>query len=150
MRGPRVRRHRLAALGACTTALAAGASTARAQAPEDGILGFSPDGVAAQLRDEATFRGTVSPASAASTSRALSATPQRIGTPGVRRSQAYAVALLRSYGLRPTTPSYDVYVSRPNRIQVTMRKPYFRPLAVKERGFPWQRDFEDVVVGYNA
>jgi N-acetylated-alpha-linked acidic dipeptidase len=31
-----------------------------------------------------------------------------------------------------------------------MTAPYTRSLATKEHGFPWQEEFEDVVVGYNA
>ena len=45
--------------------------------------------------------------------------------------------------------SYDVYLSRPERIQVSTTNPS-RQLSVKEKPFPWLHDFGDVVDGYNA
>lgn len=130
-------------------ALAAAAPSAAAQegAP---ILGFTSEHARAQQTYERAFTGGVRADVIANTSRALSRRPQLVGTEGVRRAQQISVQRLRAYGLDVTTPSFDVYLSRPRSVSVTMTAPYTRPLATKERGFPWQEDFEDVVVGYNA
>ena len=45
------------------------------------------------------------------------------------------------------TPNSDIPL---NKIQVTMTKPYRREARVKEPRFPWQRYYDEVVVGYNA
>ena len=46
--------------------------------------------------------------------------------------------------------SYDVYLSRPERIQVSMTKPYRGSCRSRRSRFPWLQDFGDVVDGYNA
>ena len=128
-------------------ALAVVAAPAEAQDP---ILGFSEQSAEHQRAYESLFQEGVSAETIGRTSRALSRNPQLIATPGVQRSFEYSVDRLRSYGLDVSTPSYGVYASRPEDVQVTMTAPYTRRLANKEDGFPWLRDFEDVVVGYNA
>lgn len=142
-------RRRLAVAAVSMTALAV-CAPASAQDGDTPILGFTDDSAAAQQTYEARYLRGVSADSIARTSRQLSRVPQLVGTPGVRRAQQISVERLRSYGLKVTTPTYGVYISRPERISVTMTAPYTRTLANKERGFPWQEDFEDVVVGYNA
>jgi len=92
----------------------------------------------------------VSATEAGQISRALSVRPQLIGSPGNRRSFALSAAVLRRYGLRVRPASYDVYISKPESIQVTMTAPERRELQVKEPPYPWQRYFDEVVVGYNA
>jgi N-acetylated-alpha-linked acidic dipeptidase len=84
------------------------------------------------------------------TSRTLSRQPRLTGTAGLSRTFAFSVKRLRSYGLKVSTPSYRVYASHPRDISVTMTGPYTRRLANKERAFPWHREFDDVLVGYNA
>jgi N-acetylated-alpha-linked acidic dipeptidase len=130
--------------GATFAALAASAA---AQEP---IIGFTEQSSELERAYEQRFQQRVSPEVIGRTSRALSRRPQLIATSGVRRSFEYSVQRLRRYGLDVSTPSYGVYASRPRDISVMMTAPYTRRLANKEHGFPWQRDFEDVVVGYNA
>jgi N-acetylated-alpha-linked acidic dipeptidase len=146
MQKPSIARGSLAAavIGA---ALTTGVSSAAAQSS---ILGFTRESANLQAAYEDAFTRGVSADAIANASRALSRRPQLVGTEGVRRSQQISVQRLRSYGLDVTTPGYDVYLSRPRSISVTMTSPYTRPLATKEHGFPWQENFEDVVVGYNA
>ena len=127
--------------------LLAPAAPARAESP---ILGFTERSAAAQQAYETRFQDRVSPEVIGRTSRALSRRPQLIATEGVRRALEYSVSRLRSYGLDVSTPSYGVYASRPRDIEVTMTAPYTRRLSNKERSFPWHRDFDEVVVGYNA
>ena len=146
MRTPSARR-RFTAVVLSTTAFGGLAAAAGAQEP---ISGFTARGAQMQRAYEERFQQGVSPDVIGSTSRALSVTPQLIATPGVRRAFEYSVQLLRSYGLDVSTPGYGVYASRPRDIRVTMTAPETRRLSNKERPFPWHRDFDDVVVGYNA
>ena len=147
MSRPSSRRLVPAALGAAL-ALAAAAAPAAAQDPP--IAGFTAAGAERQQAYEDAFTRGVSAEDIARTSRRLSDRPQLIGTPGVRRSQQISVDKLRSYGLDVSTPGYTVLATRPEQIQVTMTAPYRRTLATRERGFPWQEHFEDVIPGYNA
>jgi N-acetylated-alpha-linked acidic dipeptidase len=121
-----------------------------ASAQPGGIEGFAPDHTAAQRQAEARFQRGVSPQVAGELSRTLSVRPQLIGSPGNRRSGAYSAATLRGYGLRVRRAPYDVYITRPESIEVSMTAPKQRRLEVKEPRFPWQRYFNEVVVGYNA
>ena len=147
MRNPSVawRRFGMAAIGAA--ALLAAPATAGAQEP---ILGFTEDGAAAQRDYEARYLDRVSADAIRRNSRSFSQIPQLVGTPGDRRTQQLSVERLRRYGLDVSTPTYGVYLSRPRSIGVTMTAPHAHTLATKENGFPWQKDFDDVVVGYNA
>ena len=147
MSRPSSRRLVPAALGAAL-ALAAAAAPVAAQDPP--IAGFTAAGAERQQAYEDAFTRGVSAEDIARTSRRLSDRPQLIGTPGVRRSQQISVDKLRSYGLDVSTPGYSVLATRPEQIQVTMTAPYRRTLATRERGFPWQEHFEDVIPGYNA
>ena len=146
MRTPSARR-RFTAVVLSTTAFGGLAAAAGAQEP---ISGFTERGAQMQRAYEERFQQGVSPDVIGSTSRALSVTPQLIATPGVRRAFDYSVQLLRSYGLDVSAPGYGVYASRPRDIRVTMTAPSTQRLSNKERPFPWHRDFDDVVVGYNA
>ncbi len=138
------------ALGvAVLCAFAFGASAASALA-EDPILGFTDAHSQQQRAYESRYQNGVNPRTIQNTSRALSRKPQLVGTDGSRQSFEYSVERLRSYGLDVSTRTYSVYSSRPLDVSVTMTKPYTRQLATKENGFPWQRNFDDVVEGYNA
>jgi N-acetylated-alpha-linked acidic dipeptidase len=101
-------------------------------------------------RPNSDSSGAISANSTGPFSRTVSRRPQLIGSPGNRDAFNFSVQTLRSYGLRPQRHSYDVYISRPNKIQVTMTKPYRRDAAVKEPRFRGQEYFDEVVVGYNA
>jgi N-acetylated-alpha-linked acidic dipeptidase len=60
------------------------------------------------------------------------------------------LARLRGYGLQAHKQSYSIWVSRPRSIKVSMTKPTLRFATLKERRYPWMKDYGDVVVGYNA
>ena len=144
-----VRARRLTALVAIGAASVATGATSAAQADEP-ISGFTPDHSAEQQRAEQRFQQAVSANRIGRFSRTVSRRPQLIGSPGNHDTFNYSVQTLRSYGLKVRRSSYDVYISRPNKIQVTMTKPYRRELRVKEPRFPWQRYYDEVVPGYNA
>jgi N-acetylated-alpha-linked acidic dipeptidase len=130
---------------------AAGATTAQsALQGDEPIAGFTLEGSAAQRRAEARFQRGVSAAEAGDLSRALSVRPQLIGSPGNRRAFDLSAAALRGYGLSVRGTPYDVYISRPESIAVTMTAPTRQELEVKEPPYPWQQYYDEVVVGYNA
>jgi N-acetylated-alpha-linked acidic dipeptidase len=143
-----VRARRLTAVVAIGASVAT-AATSAAQADEP-ISGFTPDHSAQQQRAEQRFQQAVSANRIGRFSRTVSRRPQLIGSPGNHDTFNFSVQTLRSYGLKVRRSSYDVYISRPNKIQVTMTKPYRRELRVKEPRFPWQRYYDEVVPGYNA
>ena len=139
---------RLWLAGATACVLAVTATPAIAQ--EAPISGFTAEHAAEQRAYEAAYTAGVSAEDIGRTSRRLSSRPQLIDTPGVRRAEQISIDTLRSYGLDVSSARYSVYASRPEHIGVTMTAPDRRELATKERGFPWQERFDEVVVGYNA
>jgi N-acetylated-alpha-linked acidic dipeptidase len=150
LRSPLSPIRRLLAVLPALLLLMAAIDVSGASAQAGGIEGFAPDHTAAQRQAEARFQRSVSPQVAGELSRTLSVRPRLIGSPGNRRSGAYSAATLRGYGLRVRRAPYDVYITRPDSIEVSMTAPEQRRLEVKEPRFPWQRYFNEVVVGYNA
>ena len=150
MRG-RSMRGRVALLAACGLVCAGGAGSAGAQADAGDLDGFTPGHAAMQRAYEARFQQGVSAQDIGRLSRGLSRRPHRVGTENQQAVIRASLAKLRSYGLDARMHSYDVYLSRPEQIQVSMTKPGPpRQLSVKEKPFPWLQDFGDVVDGYNA
>src|SRR4051794_39936358 len=141
-------RGRLVLLAACAMAFAGVVGAAQAQ--EGDLDGFTPGHAAQQQQYEARFQQGVSADSLGRLNRGYSRRPHVVGTDNQARVVESALAKLRSYGLNAHLQSYDVWISRPESIQVSMTKPYLRSATVKEKPMPWSRDFEDVVVGYNA
>src|SRR5687767_6057320 len=133
---------RLAAATAIVSLAAAG--TAAAQSPDAPLPGYGGERTAQQRAYETAFQNGVSAAGAGNTSRRLSRSPGLIGTQGVREDALYSLDRLRGFGLAPRLASYDVWISKPRSIAVTMTAPTSRRLANKEKGFPWQVDFDDV------
>jgi large conductance mechanosensitive channel protein len=128
--------------------IATGMSTAAHADPP--IPGFTPGHSAEQQQAEQSFQRAISANDIGRFSRTVSKRPQLIGSPGNREAFKHSLKTLRGYGLRVKSASYDVYISRPEKIQVTMTKPFRREARVKEPRFPWQRYYDEVVVGYNA
>jgi N-acetylated-alpha-linked acidic dipeptidase len=143
---PATARALAAALAVCA-AFPAQAASAR---PDPAIHGFTHAGAKAQQTYERRFQSLLSADVIRRTSRFLSQRPRATGTVGSRRAFRYSVGRLRAYGLIVSTPSYSVYASRPRHVAVTMTAPYTRQLANRERAFPWQRHYDEVLVGYNA
>ncbi len=141
-------RHALARVSACALALAA--TTGVAQAQTGDLDGFTPDHAALQRQYEARFQEGVSADDMRALSRGFSRRPHLVGTPSQRRVAESALAKLRGYGLDAQLQSYDIYISRPESIQVSMTKPYLRQASVKEPELPGMEDYEDVVPAYNA
>jgi N-acetylated-alpha-linked acidic dipeptidase len=126
-----------------TLALSGAASAQR-------LPGFTERKSAAQRQLERSFQAGVSRRSAARNSAILSERPGLIATPGLAQDRRYALSTIRRYGLRPRLEDYGVYISKPNKIGVTMTAPSHYQARVKEPRFPWQRHFNEVVVGYKA
>lgn len=135
----------LATAAVLSTLLSPGAGAA-----PDPLPGFTPEHSSEHRQLERTFRSAIAPEQARGLSTALSSHPQLVGTPGALRSAEYSVAKLRSWGLNARLDSYGVYASQPRNIAVSMTAPQRRELAVKERRYPGQRHYEDLVDGYNA
>ena len=113
-------RHPLACVSACALALAATTGVARAQD------GFTPQHAAQQRQFEASFQEGVSADDMRSLSRSFSRRPHLVGTPNQRRVVESALAKLKSYGLDASMQSYDIYISRPESIQVSMTNQFPR------------------------
>jgi N-acetylated-alpha-linked acidic dipeptidase len=143
-------RGRVAVLAACGLVCAGGVGSAAAQTKAGGLDGFTPGHAASQRAYEARFQQGVSADDIGRLNRRVSRRPHLVGTQNQQDVVDASVAKLRSYGLDARKQSYDVYLSRPQRIRVSMTAPYRRDLSVKEKRFPWLQDFDDVVVGYNA
>jgi len=62
----------------------------------------------------------------------------------------YSLEKLRSYDLNQEFKTYYIYMSEPKSIQVKMVSPASYTAKTKEKPFPRQQHFEDVVVGYTA
>src|SRR5690242_8556295 len=137
-------RHPFACVSACALALAATTGVAQAQD------GFTPAHAAQQRQYEASFQEGESADDMRALSRGFSRRPHLVGTPNQRRVVESALAKLKSDGLDAQLHSYDIYISRPERIQVSMTKPYLRRASNKEPQLPGMEDYEDVVPAYNA
>src|SRR4051794_2408335 len=133
-------------LAACAIAFAGAAGTAQAQ----GLDGFTPSRAELQQTYEANFQRGVSADSLGNLNRSMSRRPHVVGSANQQRVIDQALARLRGYGLDAHLQPYSIYVSRPEKIEVSMTKPYLRAATVKERPMPWSEDYEDVIPAYNA
>jgi N-acetylated-alpha-linked acidic dipeptidase len=139
------------AVGVAPAAHGAAGAGSGAAASAAALPGYTASSSVRQRAYERRFRRAVDVDSIQANSRALARFNRRDGTPGDRRGYRRSLRLLRSYGLRAHGESYDVYLSSPKQVEVTMTAPAVRPLATIERnGFPWQTDTRNIVVGSNA
>ena len=76
-----------------------------------------------QRQFEQRFSEDVKEERIAADSRALSLRPSLVGSEGNRDSLKYAVRQLKKAGLQPEIKSYDVYLSIPENISVTLTAP---------------------------
>src|SRR3954465_5207277 len=107
-----------AAVGAAVLSLGGAAGAAQAQTGD--LDGFTPGRAATQRQYEQRFQEGVSADAIRSLSRTLSRRPHLVGTPNQRRVIDTTLAKLRGYGLEARLQAYDIYVSRPESIQVSM------------------------------
>ena len=122
MRG-RSTRGRVALLAACGLVCAGGVGSAQAQMEAGELDGFTPGHAAVQRAYEARFQNGVSAENIGRLSRGQSRRPHLVGTGNQQAVVESSLATLRRYGLDAHMQSYDVYVSRPEQIQVSMTKP---------------------------
>src|SRR4051812_11821740 len=121
-----------------------------ASADDAPISGFTPAHAKWEHEYEKAFSAVPSASTARDLDAYLSREPGLVASTGDWRRVKYVVAKLKSYGLRPEVKTYYTYLSSPKSIQVQMTGPQRQALPVKEKKQPWQRDFDKVVVGYNA
>jgi N-acetylated-alpha-linked acidic dipeptidase len=120
------------------------------RADDPRIPGFTTEKSAWEREYEDLFQAIPDPAVAQAHSVALTSHPTLVSTPGDWQNVEYSMQQLRDYGLDPELVTYDVYISIVNGVSVEMTAPTPYTAQVKEIGYPWHENFEDVVVGYNA
>ncbi len=114
------------------------------------ITGFSSDKSAWERAYEAWLKAIPDPNICRQHSLALTEHPTLVGSDWDWWNVQYSLEKLRSYGLDPELKTYYVYMSLPRSVQVEMVAPTSYTAKTKENGWPWQKYFDDVVVGYNA
>jgi N-acetylated-alpha-linked acidic dipeptidase len=114
------------------------------------IPGFSPKASAVQAAFEAEFQKQPTAELAKQWLHRLADRPGRAGTAGDVERTNELVGILRKAGFRPQVKTYYVYLNQPTRISVKLTKPTAVDLPVKEAGYPWQKDFDEVSPGWNA
>ncbi|MGH3322288.1 MAG: transferrin receptor-like dimerization domain-containing protein [Nocardioidaceae bacterium] len=114
------------------------------------IPGFTPAHSAWEHRYENAYLQTSSAGVAERLDAYLSRKPGLVATPGDWRRARYVAKKFRQWGLTPEIHTYYTYLSVPKHISVEMTAPRHVKAHVKEPKRPWERDFKDVVVGYNA
>jgi N-acetylated-alpha-linked acidic dipeptidase len=114
------------------------------------IAGFTSDKAAWERQYEALLKTIPDPAVCQRHSVALTEHPTLVGSDWDWWNVQYSLEKLRSYGLNPELKTYYVYMPSPKTVQVEMIAPTSYLAKTKENGWPWQKYFDDVVVGYNA
>ncbi|MBC7895542.1 MAG: M28 family peptidase, partial [Cytophagaceae bacterium] len=117
-------RWRLALLGTLGALSGVGAQDTR--------LGYAPASWAREDRVEERFRSLVIADSISALHRPLAARPHPSGSAGSREVVGYLERTLRGFGLDVTTHDYEVWLSEPRRVQVTMTGPTPRAISVRE------------------
>lgn len=114
------------------------------------IAGFTARHSAWEAAYEKAFAALPTGALARKYTVGLTSRPGLLATAGDWQRVQYVMHKLRSFGLHPELKTYYTYLSVPKKVSVRMTKPYRFHAANKERKRPWQRHYDEVVVGYNA
>lgn len=114
------------------------------------IAGFTAGKSAWERNYEILFKAIPDPDVCRQNSVALSDHPALVGSDRDWWNVQYSLEQLRSYGLQPELKTYYVYMSLPKIVQVEMVAPTTYTARIRENGWPWQKYFDDVVVGYNS
>ncbi|MCL7451804.1 MAG: M20/M25/M40 family metallo-hydrolase [Anaerolineae bacterium] len=114
------------------------------------LPGFTMEQSTWEREYESLFQAIPDPNVASEHSIALTSHPTLVSTDGDWQNVQYSMDKLREYGLEPELVTYYVYLSVPRNISVEMVAPSAYTAKVKENGWPWHENFDDVVVGYNA
>ncbi len=127
-------------------------SVTQAQSPSNlpHIAGFTTNKAGWERQYEALLKAIPDPAVCQQHSVALTEHPTLVGSDWDWWNVQYSLEKLRSYGLNPELKTYYVYMPSPKTVQVEMIAPTSYTAKTKENGWPWQKYFDDVVVGYNA
>lgn len=134
----------LAAVVAAALASPAGA------AGSDPIPGFTDAHARWERAYEKAFSAIPDTHTAQRLDQSLSAEPGLVASSGDWRRVQLVSKELRSYGLTPQIKTYYTYLSHPKSVRVRMTSPQTLDLPVKEKEQPWEKDYDQVVTGYNA
>ena len=114
------------------------------------IMGFTAGKAAVERQWETLFQSIPNPTVAQAHSLAITNRPNMYTTAGNLQGLEYEVEQLRSYGLDPQVVTYYPYASLPGTVSVEMVAPTQLLLKNKEDGFPWQENWDQVAIGFNA
>lgn len=134
-------------LGTTSSAQSLSAASAKAS---DRITGFTASNSAAESTYENAFQSGVSADHIGDMLHKLTAKPGMAGTHLDAQRTQLMVKWLRSWGLHPKVKTYYPLLSKPRSVHVSMTAPQKLNFPLKEPGFPWQKDYQDVVEGFNA
>ena len=112
--------------------------------------GFTADKAAWQLQYEDALKAIPDPAIAKTLSQALTSHSTLVASDWDKWNVDYSVNWLKAQGLNPEVFTYYPYISTPNEVTVEMVAPSYQKLKTKEDQWPWQMDFDTIVMGYNA
>ena len=143
---------RAGAVALACGATAVGSPGAHAQPAPPALTGYTPSGSAHQQAYEARFQSGVSADDIGRLSRALSRRPHLVGTPNQQDVIDSSLAKLRSLRARRLDATLQTCTSsRPDRRQRQHDQAVHAAARHAARtASPWQRNFNDVVQGYNA
>lgn len=120
----------IALLAAATVAVACSSSTPPPAARTR--LGYTAAAAAASAALEQRFQASVKAESMSALHRQLTARPHPAGSPGTIEVARLLQETLASFGLEVQTHEYQVLLSSPRRVEVTMTAPTRRRLSVDE------------------
>ena len=101
-------------------------SAARAGSDDRGMLGFSPDGAAAQRALEQRFDAQLDPADLRSWLKQMSSGPNQVGAPHDRANAEFMLAKFREWGWDAHIETFNVLYPTPKKVALELLgpKPY--------------------------
>jgi len=112
--------------------VAAACSTSTPQPTVRTRLGYTPASSATSASLEERFQATVNAQSMSALHKQLTARPHPAGSPGTAELVKHLQQTLSGFGLEVQTHEYQVLLSSPRRVEITMTAPSRRRLSVDE------------------
>lgn len=131
-------------------AVPTGAASAASHGSGGRLSGFTPRHSRQEKAHEKAYLKLPSTGVAQRLDKFLSRKPGLVATSGDWRRVQYIARKFRSYGLRARVETYYTYLSIPKHIAVSETAPRQVQALTKEPRYPWNHDFKNMVVGYNA
>ncbi len=121
----------------------------------DGLTGFAPSAIDAELARESRVADTIRPDSLRRHLRLLTEEPHVAGTPADRATAEYVRQRLAAYGWETRIEAVPVWLNYPKVSRLELIEPVAETLAVREKGIPHDKDSHDADVfdafnGYSA